>query len=78
MVEEVSYAIDSITTYSKNYVSIKSQAIKIVLPTLGYTLMAERGNINTNIAVAKRKFSFSNLFSRKPKQEYSLAYSTGF
>ena len=78
MVEEVSFAIDSITTYNKNYATIKSQAIKIVLPTLGYTLMAERANINANIVASKKKFSFSSLFSRKPKQEYSLAYSTGY
>ena len=78
MVDEVSYVIDNVTSYHKSFVSIKSQSIKIVLPTLGYTLMAERAKTNLSITLTKKKFSFTSLFSKKPKQEFSLAQSTGF
>ena len=73
MVDEVSYVIDNTTSYHKRFVSIKSQSIKIVLPTLGYTLMGERANTSANTVPTKKKFSLANLFFGKSRQEFSIA-----
>jgi len=71
--EKVSYIVDSITSYSNEFVSIKPRRLKIVLPTLGYTMMAERAHANANADVPRKRFSLGSLFPKKLK----LAYSPG-
>lgn len=65
MVAEVAFVVESTTSYSNNLASIKTQGLKIMLPTLGYTMIAERANTDTpaNKKVVRKKFSFAGLFS---------------
>ena len=63
MVEEVAIVEDSIVNYSDTFVTIKPRGLKIVLPTLGYTIMAERSIANKKVVLPRKKFSFAGLFS---------------
>jgi hypothetical protein len=72
MGSNMSYVVNSVTIYNDNIASIKPQAIKIVLPSLGYNICAERGETSFELVESKSKFSFGSFFSRRPK----LAYAT--
>jgi hypothetical protein len=67
----MSYVVNSVTTYNNNFASIKPQALKIILPTLGYNIMAERAETNFEVILPRRKLSLGSLFSRSPKPAYA-------
>ena len=69
----MAYVVNSVTTYNDNFASIKPQALKVVLPTLGYNIMAERAETSFEVIVSRRKLSLGSLFSRKPKLAYAVS-----
>jgi hypothetical protein len=64
--KQISYVEETVTGIGKNFISIKPRGLKINLPSLGYTIVAERQKIKTGTQqTVQRKFSLAGFFLRR-------------
>ena len=62
MDDEFLYTPINSTAKVDNFTSGKSGSLKVVFPTLGYTMIADRNLTTSNTLLSTRKFSLASLF----------------
>ncbi len=72
MSEKISFAEMNITGYNQHTVSIKHQGLSITLPSLGYTIIAEREKEKEDQSLLQRKFTITGFFPKILSLLFSL------
>lgn len=64
--ENVAYIEQNITTYKEYYMTIQPYALKVMLPSLGFVMIAEREKAKVTAEnKGEKRFLLSNIFSKR-------------